>query len=359
MAVSIPILRDNFKAYATMATNRGCAVYQYPAGYMSVCSVRGQKASGILDDNPGASVYGAVMKLGLCGALAGGTVAEGDLLTTDENGALITAVNAGEQIVAQARESAVVGDIFTVFVCPGGPYADVEDHSTHQEVFEDFMGAMAPADQGSPGTSPWVIKDTSSSGSPTKAVASGDGGRLTLTFASTNEAENLCLYLNDMLNFDIDKEPIAKCRFLIPALDTNDQVAFGLASARNDAIDSITAHASIRAIGSNALVVETDDGTTDNDDIATAVTLTAATMYEFMVDCTDKTDVKFYYRATLGGTWVQLAPYGPGGTAAIPTKFDMSVYTAGLQPYLQFQKSTGSQVTAMTIDFIGCRGKRS
>lgn len=48
--------------------------------------------------------------------LAGGTIAFGDLLTSDASGNLITTANAGDRVVAVAMESAVAGDLFSVEV---------------------------------------------------------------------------------------------------------------------------------------------------------------------------------------------------------------------------------------------------
>jgi hypothetical protein len=120
--------------------------------------------------------------------------------------------------------------------------------------------------------------------------------------------------------------------------------AFGLASARNDAIDSITAHASFRIIGNNTLVVESDDGTTDKDDVATGATL-ADTYKKFVIDFTGgKSNVKFYV---------------DGVRVAASTTFDMSGYTAGLQPYVQIQKTADANTDSVTIDYVKIEGKRS
>lgn len=50
--------------------------------------------------------------------LAGGTIAAGDLLTSDANGALVVA-STGNRVVGHALESAVVGDLFAMFVSIG------------------------------------------------------------------------------------------------------------------------------------------------------------------------------------------------------------------------------------------------
>jgi len=210
------------------------------------------------------------------------------------------------------------------------------------EFCEDFLGPQTLT--ASPGGSDlWDIADTSSAGTPTYTVG-GINGEATLTLESTSEVQNVCLFQSDVLNYDIDLLQRIEMRVKTAAtLDSATSLAFGLASARNDAIDSITAHASFRIIGNNTLVVETDDGTTDKDDIATGATL-AATYKKFVIDFSGgKSDVKFYV---------------DGERVAATTTFDMSAYSAGLQPYVQIQKTADTNTDSVTIDYIKICSKR-
>lgn len=208
---------------------------------------------------------------------------------------------------------------------------------------EDFLGPMtltaSPTNQDR-----WDIADTSSAGTPTYTVG-GINGEATLAFDSQSEIQNVCLYQSDVLNWDIDLIQRIEMRVKTTAtLDSATSLAFGLASARNDAIDSITAHASFRIIGNNTLVVESDDGTTDKDDIATGASL-SDTYKKFVIDFTGgKSNVKFYV---------------DGVRVAASTTFDMSGYTAGLQPYVQIQKTADTNTDSVTIDYIKIEGKRS
>ena len=210
------------------------------------------------------------------------------------------------------------------------------------EYCEDFLGSQSltasPA-----GSDIWDIADTSSAGTPTYTVG-GINGEATLAFDSQAEAQNVCLFMSDRLNFDIDKllrvEMAVKT---VASLDSATSLAFGMASARNDAIDSITAHASFRLIGDNSVVVETDDGTTDLDDKATGTTL-VATYKRFVIDFSGGTgNVKFYI---------------DGVQVATATTFDMSAYTAGLQPYVQIQKTSDNNTDSVTVDYIKIVSRR-
>lgn len=211
------------------------------------------------------------------------------------------------------------------------------------EFFEDFLGPMTLT--ASPTNSDrWDIADTSSAGTPTYTVG-GINGEATLAFDNTSEVQNVCLFQSDVLNWDIDLLQRIEMRVkTVASLDSATSIAWGLASARNDAIDSIAAHASFRVIGSNAVVVETDDGTTDLDDKATGVSL-VATYQKFVIDFTGGTeDVKFYIN---------------GVRVAASTKFDMSAYTAGLQPYVQLQKTADTNTDSVITDYIKIVSKRA
>lgn len=190
----------------------------------------------------------------------------------------------------------------------------------------------------------WDIADTSSAGTPTYTVG-GINGEATLAFDNTSEVQNVCLFQSDVLNWDIDLLQRIEMRVkTVASLDSATSIAWGLASARNDAIDSIAAHASFRVIGSNAVVVETDDGTTDLDDKATGVSL-VATYQKFVIDFTGGTeDVKFYIN---------------GVRVAASTTFDMSAYTAGLQPYVQLQKTADTNTDSVITDYIKIVSKRA
>lgn len=210
------------------------------------------------------------------------------------------------------------------------------------EYCEDFIGSQSltasPA-----GSDIWDIAETAAAGTPTYTVG-GINGEATLAFDSQAEAQNVCLFMSDRLNFDIDKllrvEMAVKT---VASLDATTSLAFGMASARNDAIDSITAHASFRLIGSNAVVVESDDGVTDLDDKAAGTTL-VATYKRFVIDFTGGTaNVKFY----IDGTQV-----------ATSTTFDMSAYTAGLQPYVQLQKTSDANTDSVTVDYVKIVSRR-
>ena len=216
---------------------------------------------------------------------------------------------------------------------------------------DDFFGGgtLATSGQGDP----WVIADTSASGTPTYVYVDGSSsGEVALDLAATSEVENVCLSFGDKLAMDIDKIQGAEFRIKMnqAALDATSQVAFGLTGDRNDTIDSIAQAAIFRVVGADsttAVVVESDDGTNNNDAVATGQTLINA-YKTFKIDFSQGTsDVRFMMDDANGLRRV-----------ATGTTFDMSNYTGSLQPFVQIQKTADTNTDGLTIDYIKVWGKR-
>lgn len=220
------------------------------------------------------------------------------------------------------------------------------------EFCDDFFGGgtLSTAGQGDP----WVIADTSTSGTPTYVYVDGSAtGEVAITLASTSEIENVCLSFGNVLCFDIDSIQGAEFRVKMgqAAIDATSQVAFGLTGDRNDAIDSIAQAALFRVVGADsttAVVVETDDGTTDNNDVATGQTLINA-YKTFKIDFTQGTSDVRFFMDNGNGSLVRVAA---------GTTFDMSGYTGSLQPFLQLQKTADTNVDSVTIDYVKVWGRR-
>lgn len=194
-----------------------------------------------------------------------------------------------------------------------------------------------------PGMNGWTIKDTSSSGTPTYLNITEDGGAAALTLANTSEAEVVTLYQNDVLIYDLRQLQHMWWIAKVASVDAVTTLVMGLGSAQNDTADSVATNAWFRMEGSastSALVVETDDGTNDNNDVATGVSL-SSTYKKLHLDFTNGlSDVRFYC---------------DGARVASGTTFDMSDLTAGLnaQPFVQLQKASGTGVPAVTLAQFG------
>lgn len=213
------------------------------------------------------------------------------------------------------------------------------------EFCDDFLGTVATLPASADPASPWLVDDTSSSGTPTYTTGTSVA---TLAFSSTNEIQNVCLHFGDSLDFDIDD--LINIEFRVKmgqaAVNAATSLAFGMASERDDAIDSIAEAALFRVIGGDSttdVVVETDDGTINNDDVATGKTLINA-YKKFVIDFSGgKSDVKFYI---------------DGDRVAASTTFDMSNYDEGLQPIVQIQKTAATATDSVIVDYIKVVSRR-
>lgn len=218
-----------------------------------------------------------------------------------------------------------------------------------------FRGEQALAAAGSGAGGPWVKADISAAGAPTVGGLAGGGLRMLL--ASNTEVENLCVYHGDVLSFDIDD--IVSAEFAVKTvatLDSATSIAFGLCSARADDPDALDAHASFRCIGSNAVVAETDDGTNDNDDVATGLTIGTG-WKRFRIDFASR-NTSMEPPSVSKGRKSNIEFYGSNDNGSLRrvasgTRFDMSNYSSGLQPYFQIQKTSDNNVDNLDILYCG------
>jgi len=220
--------------------------------------------------------------------------------------------------------------------------AGIKDFAVYHD---DFFGGRTFA--ATVGEGDWKITDTSSSGTPTYAsVTPSAVGEVALTLASTSEVENVCLDFGDKLCFDIDNLQRFEARVKVSGCTSGTTIAFGLQSARNDDTDSTTNNAQFKMVGATsttAVVVETDDGTSDLDDKATGQTL-STTYKRFEIDFTGgKSDVRFYI---------------DGVQVATSTTFTMAAATGSLQPFVQISKTATANTDAVTVDYIEVTCKR-
>lgn len=219
--------------------------------------------------------------------------------------------------------------------------ADIQDFVNYED---DFLGTVATFPSSADPATPWLVVDTSSSGTP---VYTKGTSVATLTLAATSEVENVCLAHGDALSFDIDDIQSIEMRVRLGVVfTTGSELVFGLGSARNDTTDNVAANAWFKMVGASSttqVYVESDDSVRDNDDIATGVTL-GTSFKRFLIDFTGgKSNVKFSI---------------DGQRVAASRTFDMSAYTAGLQPIVQLQKAANTNVDSVIIDYVKITAKR-
>lgn len=217
-----------------------------------------------------------------------------------------------------------------------------------------FVGKQTPPLAASPDSGlGGFVKAITGAAPPT---VSGAAGGMALALTATNEAQNACFYQGDVLAYDIDD--LIRVDFwaaLTAAFAAANTVSFGLASARNDAPESITALALFKCVGNNNVVVSTDDNVTDLTDKATGDTLSTV-LKRFQIDFGSGVHTQAPPALSLGGKAnVQfLMDNGRGQlrNVAAGTRFDMSGYSSGLQLFAQIQKTAGVTTGTLTIPRI-------
>jgi hypothetical protein len=223
-------------------------------------------------------------------------------------------------------------------------YKNMAGMKDFKPYFDDFIGPAVSFPTSANIASPWVYTITGAA--PPTAQRNNDRKVLTLTSAS--QIQILGGGHGDALAFDVDdvQRVVMRARIGASTFTSGSILVFGLGSARNDTADDVAANAWFRMEGANSttlVYVETDDAVRDNNDVSTGVTL-GTTYKEFVIDFTGgKQDVKFYI---------------DGQRVAASTTFDMSGYTAGLQPIVQLQKAANTNADVFEMDYIEIDGKR-
>lgn len=197
---------------------------------------------------------------------------------------------------------------------------------------------------------PLLVKDTSAAGTPTYALASAgtNPGELKVDFDNTNEVQNVCVYQNDILQFPASK--IIEVEFLVKmnqaAINAATTFSFGLASARNDALASITNKILFKLLGSTdttGVLVDSSDGTTTKTGITTGKTLINAYKNFLISFAKGLADPRLYI---------------DGQPVAESTVFSLAAMTTNFQLFMQLQKTASTNIDGFTVDRIRIAGRR-
>lgn len=212
--------------------------------------------------------------------------------------------------------------------------------------FYDFRGvlaAMASADE----VEGWsALLVSAATTARVQREADEDGGALELLIDATDaEDADAALYHGDELTFDIDLVDFIEMRAKVVTPGTGVTAVWGLAGAHDLDKDTVAQHAWFRCEGGLSCVVETDDGTNDNDDKG-GKTLVTDTYHRFLIDLRNTSRVRFFI---------------DGAEQAAGTLFDMSNYTGNLQPYFSVDKAAGDGAVggALSVDYVMIEGRRA
>jgi len=194
------------------------------------------------------------------------------------------------------------------------------------------------------GTVTWKTVDV---GDATEAIVANKDQFL-LHLHATSEAEDAVLYFEDELSFDVGNGLIFEAAVdMAVSPGTGVAAVFGMAGPHNLDKDTIANHAWFRFQANLTGLVESDDTTNNNDDIATGLTAVAGTRDIYRIDFTTLADVKFYVN---------------GARVAAGTTFDMSNLSAAeqqMQPYFSLDKASGTGLGDMNIEYVKIFSNRS
>jgi hypothetical protein len=210
---------------------------------------------------------------------------------------------------------------------------------------EDFFG-----DVGQALGRPWVYTETGASTNPTGDFVSAVGdGVFRLLHSADSEAQTLRLDWGDTLMINMSKKPRieirAKLDFAGANFSADQRAVLGLASAYNATLDSVATNAWFRVEGANLnVLIESDDGTLDDDDNDSTIDLVDNTWTVFEIDCADLDNVAFRVDG------VQVAQ-----------KLDMGALAANtwVQPIAAIQRDAGTEAEKLDIDYIKISWERT
>jgi hypothetical protein len=202
--------------------------------------------------------------------------------------------------------------------------------------YDDFIG------QAYDSTHNWTAKDT---GAATEAlVANAANGVFALTLTNANEKQEAGIYANDVRHWTLNQGVVFEARIKAAVLPTGQaELYFGLAGNYvegpiSEADAGPAEHIFFCLDGSGAVLLFTDDGTTDTDATATGVTLLNTDWAVCKIDCADPTDVKFYINGSRVGS--------------ATTHSVNATPTLQLQPFIIAHKETGTGVGTLYVDYV-------
>lgn len=227
------------------------------------------------------------------------------------------------------------------------------DRRTHWQLSHDFEFAVG-------GTLPsWLAKqDTSAAGTPTlDYVANQAAGLYRMKPDNTNEVQKITIYGGDQLLLDPSKDPWMVCRLKVDvagtALTAVERLVAGMASARNATLDSVATMAWFKLEGANNnITTEADDGTTDTDDQDSTLDY-ADNTFLWLRTWIDYARLKAYFEVDLSTT-------GPANWQAAGAPISIPLVTSAnlLQPFIEFQKDSGTATSDLLLDYIAIGAKR-
>lgn len=213
--------------------------------------------------------------------------------------------------------------------------------------FRDDFGGYQLSSSESGSTGNWLPIAVKTGGTVVPIIAPDiGGGMVRCRLDSTDEAQESGLTWGNERTLTLNRGLMIQFVLRVTVLPTLlAEVVFGLAGDKNAVADTAAHGIWFKLDGSGAVVAETDDATTNTDDISTGITLVASALHVFLIDCNDPTDIKFEI---------------DGNPVATEQTFSANATpTLALQPYIHLAKSTGAGLGVIEIDKVDIWQNRS
>jgi len=229
------------------------------------------------------------------------------------------------------------------------------------ELFSDFI-----QDVGETVNLPFVYSEAGSSGNQSGNFRDAPDGVYRLTHSADNEAQANLLSLGGTNAISPTREPIFEARVRVNFASGSifeaasvyevfvGMVTAGSAvSASAAAVDGFADNVGFRLGGggqaTNSIFLESDDGTTDNDDVDSGIDFTDGSWHTLKIDMTDLSNILFYVDGVLANN---------GNTFDA----DQMAATDYLEPFILFSRTNagGTEVThSLDIDYVRVISKRT
>lgn len=210
---------------------------------------------------------------------------------------------------------------------------------------DGFNHALTLTNGSTEGGTGWTFfENGGANGTTSCATIDSATGRIQLTLANNAAATNASIYQNDVLTYDIDQIDFIEWTAEVAAIGATTVATFGIGSNRASDEDTVVESAWFKiegATNTSTLVVESDDGTNDNNDVSTSGESLSNSQKRMKIDFTYGTDDVRFYVENSDGDLVRVAS---------GTTFDMSNYTGNLQPIVNLTKGATAGQPQVTID---------
>jgi len=240
------------------------------------------------------------------------------------------------------------GDQVEILYLPGRGGGGASDAVPGIVIEDDFTGDWDAAATALTATK-WTKTETDGLGVTSVDVANGV---LKLAADTATEVAVANLFMENS-PVDIDQNPIFRAIVAIFDIGNNAAVDFDFGLASDDHatdFEAIAAFAAFHLDGDDlSLKAHSDDGSTDIAAVDSLVDLVDDTFYEFKIDVTDKSDVKFSYRALGAPVWTRICS---------DTTFDISAYTGTLTPIFMAEKTSDDSSFDMRVDWTKTTAER-